>query len=359
MKNFVNLKKLKKNILLAFVLLFAITAAFADKSRFYQDGKVIDTMYVDSVEGLRVRDKPALKSNRLCGLVHRLPVKVVAIGKEETIDGITAPWFEILIPRYEWKGSEPKYGWVFGGYLSKQKGEFKRPRTKEELKNYLTSFWTWKQVDEYDWKDILNQLNDKYYFGITCFSQNNYYAFIQDKTSINGKYEVLSSDTVLLELRQHEWESYSDDSEYDSVLRTYSVKIKILDISENMFSYEILDNETLLPSGIKRICTGWAFIGNDINMDSVSLYLNDYSEAGRYSVLDKFTEIDEQYGSKKHLNSDYYYSAEFEHTVSASQAAGDFIKAGVSAKGSKYEQQYHDYWNPIMAEHQKKADAMK
>ena len=68
MKNFVNLKKLKKNILLAFILLFAITSTFADKARFYQNGKVIDTMYVDSVEGLRVRDKPALKSNRLCGL---------------------------------------------------------------------------------------------------------------------------------------------------------------------------------------------------------------------------------------------------------------------------------------------------
>ena len=37
----------------------------------------------------------------------------------------------------------------------------------------------------------------------------------------------------------------------------------------------------------------------------------------------------------------------------------ELIKSGVSAKDTKYEQQYHDYWNPIMAEHQKKADAMK
>ena len=350
---------MKKTFLLFAAAVVLSSVAFADKSRFYEGGKVIDTMYVDSEDGLRARDFPSLKSARLCALPHRLPVKVVAVGREETIDGMTAPWVEILLPRYEWKGEEAEFGWVFGGYLSEQQPKFKKPRTKEELKNYLTSFWTWKQVAEYDWKDILNQLNDKYYFGITCFSQNNYYAFIQDKTSINGNYEVLSSDTVLFELKQHEWESYSDDSEYDSVLRTYSEKIKILDISENKFSYEILDNETLLPSGIKRMCTGWAFIGNDINMDSVSLYLNDYSEADRYSVLDKFTEIDEQYGSKKHLNSDYYYSAEFEHTVSASQAASDFIKAGVSAKGTKYERQYHDYWNPIMQEHQKKADEMK
>nr|MBP3283129.1 hypothetical protein [Treponema sp.] len=37
----------------------------------------------------------------------------------------------------------------------------------------------------------------------------------------------------------------------------------------------------------------------------------------------------------------------------------ELIESGVSAKGTKYEKQYHDYWNPIMAEHQKKADEMK
>ena len=41
----------------------------------------------------------------------------------------------------------------------------------------------------------------------------------------------------------------------------------------------------------------------------------------------------------------------------------ELIQSGVSAKGSakgtEYERQYHDYWNPIMAEHQKKNDEMK
>ena len=37
----------------------------------------------------------------------------------------------------------------------------------------------------------------------------------------------------------------------------------------------------------------------------------------------------------------------------------NFIKYGLSPEGTDYEQQYHDYWNPIMEEHQKKADAMK
>ena len=107
-----------KKLILIFTLIFvAGISAFADKSRFYENGNVLDTMYVDSPEGLRVRDKPSLKSNRICGLTHRLPVKIVAIGKEDTIDGITAPWVEILIPCYEWKGENPEYGWIFGGYL--------------------------------------------------------------------------------------------------------------------------------------------------------------------------------------------------------------------------------------------------
>lgn len=108
-----------KKLILIFTLFFiaGVSLVFADKSRFYENGKVLDTMYVDSSEGLRVRDKPSLKSNRLCRLPHRLPVKIVAIGKEDTIDGITAPWVEILIPRYEWKGEKSEYGWVFGGYI--------------------------------------------------------------------------------------------------------------------------------------------------------------------------------------------------------------------------------------------------
>ncbi|WP_191017120.1 hypothetical protein, partial [Treponema zioleckii] len=92
---------MKKLICILFSFTILAASSFADKSLFYENEKVIDTMYVDSEEGLRVRDYPSLKSNRLCSLQHRFPVKVVAIGKEETIDGITAPWVEILIPRYE------------------------------------------------------------------------------------------------------------------------------------------------------------------------------------------------------------------------------------------------------------------
>ena len=45
--------------------------------------------------------------------------------------------------------------------------------------------------------------------------------------------------------------------------------------------------------------------------------------------------------------------------LTETELVGELIKSGVSAKGTEYERQYHDYWNPIMAEHQKKADEMK
>lgn len=35
------------------------------------------------------------------------------------------------------------------------------------------------------------------------------------------------------------------------------------------------------------------------------------------------------------------------------------IKWGISAKGTKFERLYRDYWDPIMKEHQEKADALK
>ena len=45
--------------------------------------------------------------------------------------------------------------------------------------------------------------------------------------------------------------------------------------------------------------------------------------------------------------------------LSKNEFVEELIKSGVSAKGTEYEQQYHDYWNPIMEQHQKKADEMQ
>ena len=51
---------MKRSLLIFLLLNFAIISVFADKSRFFDNGKVIDTMFVDSENGLRVRDKPSI-----------------------------------------------------------------------------------------------------------------------------------------------------------------------------------------------------------------------------------------------------------------------------------------------------------
>lgn len=130
---------MKKIICILFSFTVLIASLFADKSRFYENGKVIDTMYVNSEDGLKVRDYPSLKSNRICGLSHKMRLQVVAVGKEETIDNITDPWIEILIPNIYWKNRDvPEYGWVFGGYLSKNQSEKGMAlNTLKEKKEYL------------------------------------------------------------------------------------------------------------------------------------------------------------------------------------------------------------------------------
>ncbi|MCR5081049.1 MAG: SH3 domain-containing protein [Treponema sp.] len=349
---------MKKLICILFSLTVLITSTFADKSRFYEDGKVIDTMYVDSKDGLRVRDYPSLKSNKICSLTHRLPVKVVAVGKEETIDGITAPWVEILIPRYEWKGDEAEFGWVFGEYLKEKKSEFKKPSTKEELKKYLTSYFYWVELSESRWKETEDYFRLSWYHDIyTCFSQNNYYKSCDAKAYGDGTFKVIDSETLEFHCKSYDYEGDYDNSYYDSTPSEIITKVKIEVLTENSFSIKYLDYD------YEMICNAFTFYGRELNMESPCLYMTDFTGLDKYSELEMVARDDdtitEKYGSKKSLNTDYICNAYYEHEVSIAQTAEDLIKTGVSAAGTEYEQQYHDYWNPIMAEHQKKADAMK
>lgn len=317
---------MKKVICILFTLTVLFVSAFADKSRFYENGKVIDTMYVDSEDGLKVRDYPSLKSNRLCGLQHRLPVKVVAIGREETIDGITAPWVEILIPRYEWKAEEPEFGWVFGGYLAKEMPKtFAVPKTKDQLKFYIETHTAFRGT---------------YKTGV------DYYIsfFVSNKSvgiGIVDKYGKDSDSGKITYVSANKFEFAAKHNDYTKGT------IVLSNIMDNGFTGEI--------SGYKGLNNGrpmsLTFTLEDTNtycgFNSVALYFRDY------------------YNQTNELYSNPYFSTQrfdFPHTkkeLDEEEFVAELIKAGVSAKGTIYEQQYHDYWNPIMEQHQKKADKMK
>ena len=255
---------MKKLFLILAAAVVLSSVAFADKSRFYEGGKVIDTMYVDSEDGLRARDFPSLKSARLCSLPHRLPVKVVAVGREETIDGITAPWVEILLPRYEWKGEESEFGWVFGGYLAAN------PPSEDGI--LLTSSQQKEKyfAQGYFWADFP--------FFVRFYSNGRYKSFVEASPKNDEGRWSISDDNVLV--------LASDDSKYRDV-------------------YVITKY-------------GYGFFEAVQNIDGHSL--------------------------------DCKFKLEISYI-------NDSIRYGVSAKGTEYEQQYPDYWNPIMQEHQKKADA--
>jgi hypothetical protein len=75
-----------------------------------------ETRYVNSPEGLRVRDKPDVEGERLFVLENNHEVLTLKTDTNDTvIDGITGNWVYIR------STSNEAQGWVFGGYLSKEK----------------------------------------------------------------------------------------------------------------------------------------------------------------------------------------------------------------------------------------------
>ena len=302
---------MKKIFLILAAVLALSSVAFADKSRFYEGGNVIDTMYVDSEDGLRARDFPSLKSARLCSLPHRLPVKVVAVGREETIDGITAPWVEILLPRYEWKG-EAEFGWVFGGYLSGEQPDFtKPPKTAKELQDYLSSIDAW---DEYE--------NNENHYYIFSFGKDGSFWHGKDGSGIGegGTWKAISKDTV--QFHTSFVMEYGEDNSWE---------LTFVFEKDGSFHYDTSDGANYCYPA--RRANEWTYYASNCMGNLMDWYI------WYYEVY--FKELKDWQVREK------------------ARYIRELIQSGVSAKGTKYERQYHDYWNPIMAEHQKKADEMK
>ncbi len=350
------IKKVIKVILLALVLFLESTlCVFADKSRFYQDGKVIDTMYVDSAEGLRVRDKPSLKSNRLCGLPNMIQVKVVAIGKKETIDGITAPWVEILIPRYEWKGEKAEYGWVFGGYLSNSR------KKQDDLPLEV-------RLQIFNWNHCFSGSGDcmidfcaggynskKFDFYYKC----NYEDMFCELSIIYGGKWSVKGNTIFFE------GSYSiceDDSIWEE--KNYKTQLEKDEIDAN----DILEFAPFPLTGAFEIKTDYGYkslvpmeILQQLKKEKVAFFSEYLEKDGTidfskpyiyYKAFSDFAdERDDFYNPLIRISADD--KAKYTSLVQP------LIEAGVDPRGSDYIEQYHAYWNPIMAEHQKKADEMK
>lgn len=330
---------MKKIICIIFSITVFVTSVFADKSRFYENGKVIDTMYVDSEDGLRVRDYPSLKSNRLCGLTHRFPVKVVAIEKEETIDGITAPWVEILIPSHEWKSKKTaEYGWVFGGYLSSKQPEFKIPQNKDQLTQYLeSSFWNlgWECGGTGD-------------FRYGYFENGKMYAVVEDWQKSNYclnemKYLVTFSAVSGNKYYSDEYSFWMKPSVYDKdKVQQFLFKKGTFEIT-NINDYYFTNYGSVWEDAFV-----WDFYADRIFLGKLSSGVIFDSEEMLYNkrmyAIIKGKNAMQWLAEKEALTKDF---------------AKKCIEMGLSAVGTPYYENYRNYWDPIIKEHQKKADAMK
>lgn len=293
---------MKKIICILFSFAVLLASTFADKSQFYKNGEVYNIMYVNSEDGLRVRDNPSLRSNRICGLTHCSPVKIISIGKEETIDGITAPWVEILLPFSEWNGMEPEYGWVFGGYLSK---------------------------DFPEENDNINTLR-----GI-------------EKTLIYNlwKIQVYYDEFALLKF-------YADGS------------AKILKYGEEIcsFKYKVLDKQTIqinIPSRV--VISEWPIVKDedgaivkDAHLDKKSVHSGTFKFSFRKDS-DKQIVFTVDNCALHGFKTNYDFAFYQELGERYREIRNKFIPISTDYDSESY----WSYWDPIMKEHQKKADAMR
>ena len=112
---------MKKIIFIICLTTFIFYSLTSEENKYRKNDQLINTMYVNSLEGLKVRDYPSLSAKKISGLVNALPVKIIEIGPEAEIDDMKDNWIKILIPAYEWKSNVPNMVGSLGDIYRNQK----------------------------------------------------------------------------------------------------------------------------------------------------------------------------------------------------------------------------------------------
>jgi hypothetical protein len=141
-------------------------------------------MYVNSIEGLRVRDCPDVSGNIVGRLSHldRVLVLESSINIVE-IDGIKSKWRRIKTDLYN--------GWVFGGYLED---------TVEKIKNiekingryFFSEYIELKRNNKP--VDISNALSSDYYLDVKYLGNDQFELFYCEE---NDKREIVDYDFLI------------------------------------------------------------------------------------------------------------------------------------------------------------------
>ncbi len=304
--------------------------SFLEISRFFENGKVLDTVFINSKEGLNVRVAPDLSADRKCILPNRFPVKIVSVGKQETIDGIFDSWVEIVVPKFECKSEDPEYGWVFGGFLSKKKTKVITPTTEKELFANLKSC-IWSPTSE-----------GGYILDFSFDERKPYNLFLGNPSGNQhfGNYKYISANEI--EVTFPDWEE-------QTILNSGTYEVCL---SESYLS--------LMEKSTEKRFQYWQKNTKGVNsfvyfLNKPALYAHDYydedDEEG-YPVLGKnFLQSIDCFEDPENTWIKCYDSAEeLRYCIDIA------IKYGVSAELTDYQQMYRDYWDPIMTIHQERAN---
>ena len=285
---------MKKIFVVICVYIFLFLQLSAESLKYYENEKLRNTMYVNSLEGLNVRNSPNLAGKKICGLVNAFPVKIIEIGNEVEIDGIKDNWVKILIPAFKWENQKPEYGWVFGGYLSKERIEYNLNSTID-IKNLLTSK-IWKKE------------NSSY---LKWFTQDGEFVFqkLASGGGESGTFIVKDKNTIIIKGRFYD--------EF-GVSKEYSVSLNIEVINENKIK---IDGEYYFPY-IDALC---------FPIEEIKEFVyGNYTGKNIYEFIFLENPYNHVYTEKE-----------------KNEIAETLIKYGIDASGTQYEKIYYDYWSSI------------
>ena len=291
--------KMKRGFFL-FIFFFIAGSAFCLDSQFFKKNPDVEVLYVDSPEGLKVRDNPSLSAKKIDVLYDRMSVKVMSVGAETVIDGIKSNWVKILLPLETIRQKQNVCGWVFGGYLTDKVQVFSTKNwTDTDLKRYLSRF-SW-----------VNGIRD--YMEFT--SEGEYFCGrLESGGGGNGTYTVsMKNKTINVAV------SYGDE-DYEGPVEKELFKIK--QIKEDSLLLEIEGKEVeLLPAITNGYFWSMLYRGE--------FRISDFEEPAMKALFFPFVN---DLVSK--LSSDRDNEVMWTNLV----------KMGVTLDSSDYEKYWHFYW---------------
>ena len=291
-----------KKSFIVLILLLISNFVFSLDATYFQNNQNVEHLYINSREGLRIRNSDDLSSSKIGVLYDRMMVKVISVGKQVTIDGIKSNWIKILLPIQTLKSGHNEYGWVFGGYLTDNPEPFSTNGwTDSDLQRYLSRF-SW--------------VTGRTYYK---FDSNGSFqmSILEAGGAGNGDFSVsLRNKSITVKAR------YGGE-EYVSEVQTRIYKI--IKIEEDKLTLRIDGEEfTLIPS---------------ITYGSLLWYLKDFEtsmfdEISFNAFMFPFSSnLIKSIFSKDYLSKNFIQSAE-----------KNLIKMGIFVDDEEYKKAYRDYW---------------